>query len=371
MSPGPGPSAQAAAPETAFRAFLRGLREPSLTSLVIAFVLAAALLAVPTFAIDEAFMMSPPARIFAVESADSPVYMTATLLGLRRGLPAEPQIYLFGSSNERAAIDPAQLAEEIRAATGRSVRVVPLASRGQRPVEALAMLGDLSPDARGVVVAGLGVPSLMHSKKTLQSLVNAPRLALRLPVLEDEAARAGIPLPARCDNYFWDNRRFFLPRVPGALQRAIEGAPEYVPMPYLGRGPPARAALEGKFPHKWREFGGDAGLAATRDASVEVLDRLADAVAARPSMRLVFIEDTVHPWYRRYPKFVDAMETARAAFREVSARHHVPFLQLQDRVGVGEDDFADTVHLRSPDAVAHMTHGLAVEIAPLVREIAR
>ena len=359
----------AAVSESAFRAFVGGLREPSALALVIALVTAAALLLSVPLVVDEDFMMSPDGRVFATQSNDKSVPITATLLRFARALPPEPQVYLFGASTVRSSVDPEQLETELLAASGHAVRAVSMTSGGQRPMEALALIDALPAGARGVVVVGVGVPSLMYSEKYARSLVEAPRVAIRLPTLDAEAARLGVPTPSTCGNYFWDNRRYFLPRIPTAVSNALFGMKPLKPMNFLGRALPGAAQLENGFRMKWRGFDGPDGVDSTRAASLEILDRLASAVAARGGMRLVLLEDTIHPSYATRPRFVRAVESSREVYRDFAARRGVLFVGLQERARLGVEDFADTTHVRSRQGVARFTHELAIDLAPLVREI--
>lgn len=356
------------APTTGFAAFRRGVVEANALSLVLAVALGVLPFAVLTFAVDEAFVASPRGRIFATGPRDAGHQLTANLLSVRLDPPAEPQVYVFGASTVRNAVDVALLERELRDRTGGPVRVLGMASGLQRPLEALAMVEALPPEATGVVVVGVGAPSLSYDADHLRSLVAEPRTGLRYERIEAEARAADPPIaaPPRSRWYVWDNRRYFLPRLATATLHLVAGAPGWVPMPQHGKRVPTDATLDKLFGLAARRFEVDE---AARVESLRVLEELAAAFRARPRLRLVLLEDTIHPAHRSRPEYARAVDELRRIVGEFALARGVPFLRLQERAGIAADDFADVVHLRSPEAAARFTRELAAEVTPRLREL--
>jgi hypothetical protein len=358
-------TAAASVPESAFAAFRRGLVEANAVSLALALALGALPYVLLTFVVDEAFVASPRGRVLVTGPRDAGHQLTANLLSVRLDPPEEPQVYVFGASTVRNAVDVARLETELRAAAGRPVRVLGMASGLQRPLEALAMVEALPAEASGVVVVGVGAPSLSYDSGHLRSLVAEPRTGFRYERIEQEARAAGVATPPRSRWYVWDNRRYFLPRLTSALHHAVVGAPVWVPMPQHGRRPPSDETLQKLFGLAARRF--EVNEEARRE-SLDVLGKLADAFRVRPRLRLVLLEDTIHPAHRGRPEYARAVDGLRRIVAPFARERGIPFLQLQERAGITADDFADVVHLRSADAAARFTHELAAEVAPLLRE---
>lgn len=348
-------------------AFLAGLREPSALALSLTLALGLLPYVALTFVVDEEFLASPSGRVFATGIRDASTNLTIELLSARVAPAPHPQVYVFGASTTRNSVVMPALQSELAAALGAPVRVYGLASGLQRPVEALAMISALPPTARGVVVVGVGPPSLGYDSDHLRSLVTSPRAGVRLDVIEDDARALGIAVPPRSRNWFWDNRRYLLPRVPALLGNLVHGMPEWVAMPQHGRGPRDADVLDRLYRLVFARYRVDD---AARAESMRVLGRLADAVSARPRLRLVLLEDTLNPGYRARPEYVHAVETFHAAVGPFAEARRIPFLRLQERARIGAEDFADTQHVGSRAAADRFTHELAVELAPLLREVA-
>ncbi len=346
-------------------AFRRGLVAPGGLAISLAIALGLVPFGVLAATIDEEFVAGPSSRLLAIGETDTSLQATSDLVAAMTNDPARPRVWMFGPSSIRNSVDGPRLAAALSGASGGDGDVVANGtSGGQGIVEALGLIdAAVASGARGVVVLGIGPGNLSQEPdKIADRLRERPPFGVRSKAFDDFLAADGTPPAKPTGNYFFDNRRTYLPRVPYLLANLVTGPSPLIAMPT--RGKPVASEKE------WRERTGrgSARLGQFRkhgEANMVHLAAIADRIAAAPDLRLVLVQQPRNPRYIGGGDVDDVFEESLRMTREFAAARKIPFLEIDVKAALTADDFYDGTHLRTDEGINRYTDTLAAELVAL------
>lgn len=344
--------------ESAGAAFRRGLLAPGGLAISLALAVGLVPFGVLAATIDEEFVAGPSSRLLAIGATDTSLQATSDLVGAMTKDPARPRVWMFGPSSIRNSVDGPRLASALGGVVANGT------SGGQGIVEALGLIdAAVASGARGVVVLGIGPGNLSQEpEKIAERLRERPPFGIRSKAFDDFLAANGTAPATPTGNYFFDNRRTYLPRVPYLLANAVTGPSPLIAMPT--RGKPVASEKE------WRERTGrgSARLVQFRkngEANMVHLAAIADRIAAAPDLRLVLVQQPRNPRYIGGGDVDDVFEESLRMTREFAAARKIPFLEIDVKAALTADDFYDGTHLRTDEGINRYTDTLAAELVAL------
>jgi hypothetical protein len=362
---------------SALAAFRRALLSPSRAALGLTLGVTLATWVLLVFGLTPG-RMAEWAPYFAASRRDTCAFVTGRVEALRLApTAAHPSVVFIGASGLRDAITtPEALAAELadRVPDAPDVPNVPnvpnvhwLVTDGQNMLESLSLVEALPPDFEGVIVLGVNPFRLGHGLAPILNQVRFEyRLGFRSRILLEKSAAAGIPLVGDI-SYFWDNHRFFLPRLRYAYKNTKRGAPEEFPRP------PNREGGGHASPDAWQWFEEVTDGMSTRwfRQAPEGLLPMTEMFAALPNrerIEIVLLEGPVSQRAREryygaefYAKYFEHME-------RLAQDHGFEHWTLTKDAAITEGDFYDWGHLNNAEARERFTKVLADRLAPLLGE---
>lgn len=371
-SAGDGASAPASAREIA-REFWAGATKPSAPALAITLVLAASLCAGSVFLITPDFMVSRANRYFADGGMDDRIFMTATAFKLSRidRLPA-PAVFIFGTSSIREGItSEPNLADLIAARCGIRPIVHNLAIPGLTLWE-MASLADMLPKHfDGVVVFATCTTDFWMDAEKIQQLAESPTLGFITPALEREAAEAGAKVPPRTGIYAWDNRGFFLARIPSLFKNLLWEGPQKPAMHHFLTAPPidkktwnwtleeGRMRADANLPQAYLK---------SLDKSFAIYSRMCDSVAARGNVAVAFLASPINPEFIDQSFGQEHYQVLQRRIGDFARSKGAPFWDLNETARINDANvYNGPGHLRTADAEYRWTAAVADRVAELLK----
>jgi len=350
-----------------WREFRREATRPCLGGLLTALFVAASLFASCFVLVTPDLMATDKYRYFARSRSDEGNFITAKAQRLARWKPLEPAVFILGTSSDQEAITSYdQLAQFVAERCNITPVVHDLTMGGQSHWEMAALTDMLPSSFDGVVVLGLGVlpPRFLLPRERLESLLKAPRLGFVSETFDSEARLAGLRIPRRTGNYFWDNRRFFGLRIPHFFWHLVTG-----PVDYVGHG--EYYELHMKF------FGAASEIARMKvqltdydkkaPQGLAVFARIAEKIKNRGRVSVVIVQSPANPEFIARAWGNDFYKKHQQYMREYSAEHGMLYWDLGEAAGLKNEDFYDWVHIRELDARVRYTTLLGEELANLLR----
>ena len=301
------------------------------------------------------------APYLAEDPRDSYAFMTGRLARIDDVIvPTVPTVIVVGASGIRYGIgDFGALQDELdELVTG--ARVIDLTTDDQSVLETLSILALVPNRFDGIVVIGTN-PHRFSRPTALPDPQNGfvYRLGVRSPYLDrwlDETDEP--PRPTR--SYFWDNRRFLLPRLGPLIANAVAGAPiEFVP-PHEN---PRKVTTA-----RWDSFARTQKTIAKRFAAEGQgnLERIADAgqrFVERTSAALALLESPLAPRAASECYGATFMAKYDQQLTRFAQQRDWPYWKLGGAAQLAEPDFFDWMHLRNEGARARFRAQLAVRLA--------
>lgn len=345
------------------RAFARGLRQRSPLVLLAAVALCAlAVLGVQQFFFGRGITSVAQSRLLRHDHDDQ-LHVAYTVNQLKRDPPSGPTAYVFGGSGAMEAIvGDRSLAGQIERWSGEPVTVVGLASHAQSLAQDLVIVDNL-PAGEATLLVGLAPMRFNTASADDAGLLASRTLLLRSPRLRELAPG------------LYGRAASWTGGLPGAFDFISAYVRERVtsgPLPgrrltyrrhYFGPGSTAfsarlkRATLGSVWEYNRTHY------AANHEYNLRMLRELVDLARAR-GFEIAFFEQPLNTsvagdWAGVVPKY-------RAAVGRIATAYHVPYLRVEQRLQLGDEDFVDLYHLL-PEARARWQTQMAREVAGLLR----
>lgn len=354
----------------AWSAFLEGLTRPSKGALGISLSVCGLGFLTCAVAFTPAFVAGPYHRYLAWGLGDTQLEVTSRVLKVARSEYEDNAVFVLGSSGIREAISNS---EELRGLLeqrwGNAPSVYNLSSFDQTPLEMVALVEKLPQRFDGVVLLGInpcdvGAGPHQHHRGSLNEF--ELRFGFRSKIADGAARLAGRNLPPVTGNYFLDNYRFFLPRLPYLFRNILLGPPEEGHHPWSLLDAPIDEAGWDLQAERIRRLIAD--YQRHFDVTLGYYEDMARDLMRRGDVRVVLLESPI------CPRCIE--ETLGDAFWAEHARRMHAFAErvgirywnLNDRAGLVNDDFYDYVHLFNPDAQTRFTVVLSEALAELLQE---
>jgi len=350
--------------------FWRGLTTPSLTALLTALSVTAALVLSCFVFIRPCMMASGGHRYFALTEYDTYNSVTGRAISLSRARNCAPAVFFLGTSADEEALTSCdQLAQLVAEKIDITPVVHDLTMAGQTHWEMAALTDMLPEHFDGVVLLGLGVapPRFLLPGTELAQLVETPRLGFVSEAFDREISLAGLKVPERRGNYFWDNRKYFAMRIPSLFRNILTAPPVYEGHTEFYQIRARFFNLEEEIT-RTRKLLQDYGTAAPR--GLAVFERIAQSLKRRGRVAVVIMQSPANP------QFIDKT-WGRASYNAhkermhlFAAQHRIFYWDLTDSAALTADDFYDWTHIQSHEAKKRYMHALAQKLAELLGKTA-
>lgn len=332
-----------AAPRAA--SFRRGFRERSPLVLLAALALAAlVLVGVEAMVRSGGFTVVSEGRFLRL-AHDDYAHVTYTVAELRRQPPRGPTVYLFGGSAAMESfVDEASVAADLSRAAGEEVGFVSLAAHGQSFAQTLAIVDNL-PRGEALLLVGLAPMRFTVAPEADAGLLRGRTMPLSSPRLRAALRAQGVAGPA--------------------VTTLLPGAFDYLSTYLRSRPEEGTAWLEDLDyePHYWNGQAPRSTARKTREAADRIaLDR--GLYARNGAYNLAMLEEVLRlarergftvALFEQPLNFAVADDTWGGVLtdytpkvRALAARYGVPWLDVQDQVALGDEDFGDIYHLVLP-----------------------
>ncbi len=350
------------------REFYKGATRPSLPALLGIVLVMGTLLLLCLAALTPDFVGAHAPGYFMVSEKDDYAYISAETLAIRRSKPSGPSVVIVGASGVREACsDVGHIEDRLAETLGHPVNVFLLAAPNLTTWEQTWIAETLLGSFHGILVMDLSPRKMTHGTEFLAGLAKSPRLALPIKGLADELLLAGLEPSRNSGNFFLDNYRFFLARPSATLN--------------IARGPfKAKLHRSGD----WRVFNEKQWAAAIErlaaynrpyrqnsEANLEVIGRMLGRLKTNPDVQAVLIETAQNQRLRdaasEVPELRGWLEQYAADIGVLVREQGVPYWRLDEEAGLTPEDFVDTSHLQSAQAMRRYAEVLADRLAPLLK----
>lgn len=343
-----------------WQAFRDGLLVPSRVALLSALLVCAAGFAALALLVTPVRFVRQHAY-FADGTADTDVFLSAQTLELSRSRAAElgPSVVLIGGSSLMSSVSYQTLKERLASETTGARRCIPLWSLGQSVLDSLSVADAIPADLAGVAVFAV---SMLEMARGLiddpQRALTEDRVAFDSPTRDALLVAAGVEPEARTGNFFWDHRRFFLPRLRPLLANALVSGPvERRWDPWTGaQADDEKLQLVGR---RIRRATAE-GLGAHREECLAAYAASGRRLQAGGSLRVALLETPLAPVVVEEYIGADVLAEHRARMQAFAAQNGFEFWSLGDEAGLVSTDFKDHTHLSSGSARERFT-GLLLE----------
>jgi hypothetical protein len=345
-----------ASPVSLWQAFLGGLLRPSRLALSSSLLVCAAGFA------GLALLITPERFVrhhgyFAEATSDSDVFLSAQALELARSRPAElgPSVVLIGGSSLMAAVSYQDLVERL-ARDGR--RCIPLWSLGQSVLDSLTVADAVPPGLDGVAVFAVSMLEMARGViDDPERVLSEARLAFDSPTREGLLEAAGVEPERHTGVFFWDHRRFFLPRLRPLFWNALVSGPvERRWDPWTGAPTDdEKLRLVGRRVRRAT----DQGLMAHREECLAAYAAVGRRLREGGSLRVALLETPLSPTVVEEYLGAEVLAEHRERMRAFAAENGFEFWSLGDEAGLESGDFKDHTHLSSARARQRFTELLA------------
>lgn len=355
-APGPSGRAPAGGPR---RAFAEGLVRPSGPALALSLGLClAGFLACLLGVTPRSFVRLHP--FFASERRDSDVFLSARAIELESRETLERlTIVLLGGSSLMSVVDPAQLEGSVTSATGLDLHTVSLMNLGQSLLDTASLTDVLPERLEGILVVGTSLVEICRSVNLSPGPEDPPvgsRFAFDSPTLEGHARKLGIEPPSSTGNYFWDHRRFFLPRMGSFLRNVLWRGPLQMnehPWQTLDEAQPLQERREmGLRIQRLTELGYPAH-------SEDGLRLLGASLERVRGIEVLLLETPLAPMI--VDEFVgrEFLEEHRSRMRTFASERGFEYVSLDQEAQLEDPDFYDHTHVFREQAQQRFTVALA------------
>jgi hypothetical protein len=345
---------------SAWTVFLHAATQPSLGAVAGAAGITLLLFAACLAFITPRFMADRPGYV-AQGPTDDYAFVSAQALRTRAARHDSPAVALFGASALRESIShDNHIREAVGTRAGGRVAVHNLTTSAQTVWETAALTDYLGPQFEGVVVLGVSPYLLSAARGELAELVEQPRLALQAASFDDEARRAGLRVPRRTGNYFVDNDKFFLARIPKLALHLATGPVARAQARYLNKKPLTAAGWDDmaeKIKDKLDNYAENA------DGNLAVVGRTIERLRSRGRISVALVELPTSPRAMRTVVGEPLERQHRERVTAFARQHGVEYWSLDRAAGLADGDFFDWCHLSNVDAQRRFTDVLSAKIS--------
>jgi hypothetical protein len=345
---------------SAWTVFVQAATQPSLGAVAGAAGVTLLLFAACLVLITPRFMADRPGYV-AQGPTDDYAFVSAQAIRTRLATDDAPAVALFGASALRESIShDSQIRESVATRLGGRVAVHNLTTSAQTVWETAALTDYLAKPFEGVVVLGVSPYLLSAGRGELAELVEQPRLALHAASFDDEARRAGLRVPRSTGNYFVDNDKFFLARIPKLVLHFVTGPVARAHGRYLNKKPLTAAGWDDmaeKIKDKLDGYGDNV------EGNLAVMGRTIDRLRSRGRVSVALVELPTSP--RGMETIVGAPlgQQHRERVTAFARQHGVEYWSLDRAADLADRDFFDWCHLSSVDAQRRFTDVLSAKIS--------
>lgn len=342
-----------------------GLRQPSWTALGLALACCAlALLGLERW-ITVDLLVSDARGYLASGDEDTHLWVSSRLYALRREPQDSPLVAVIGSSGiVEALTEEAELQQLLCEEVGGPVRAADLSCFDQSILDTPLLMDRLPERFDGVVVVGVS-PRLIGRGWAFERPFGE-RLAVRSPAVEELARGLGLVVEQETGNFFWDNRRFFLPRIPSMMANALRGPQRWRRHSYRESG--VRMSEEVLQTQCHRVRYAMKGYAKNRAQALELLGAVARDLKQRGHVHVVLLETPVRPSVIPVVYGDEVYREHQQSMQRFAAENGLEYWDLSQEAGLGDADFYDYTHLCVEDAQRRFTSALARRAARLTAE---
>ena len=334
-----------------WRAFTGGLLRPSGLALAVALV-------VPVLGFGAASFLITPQRLahapnyFAKASDDTDLFASATIAKCHLN-PGETAVYLFGASSIMSALTSsdefrAQLVEN----SPLDIKVCDLRTDGQNVGQTVALAETLPSELAGIAVIEV-------NPRSLAGKVSVPPFRVARMSNAD-------PLPGE---FFWTNRRFFLPRLLPSIGRVLAEEPvEQAEPAWLSKTEPIEEAA-GLELEQWL---GETVNRRYRHQALRTLgeySRIVSDLRKRGLWQIVFLEAPSRERTRSVVIGEPIWSQHVERMKSFAEERGVLYWDLCEEAELEDTDFFDYTHLYRRPARERFTSALAGRVAALLVEL--
>ncbi len=293
----------------------------------------------------------------AMGKYDDYVFLTNSLLMLSEQNNLDDTVLLLGTSSARIAIpNDAYLTEQVASRTVNSAQAFNLSSASQTLWESLE-IADILPDRmNGVVFIGLSPRRLATPPERLEELIVSPRLGYISERMDEEARELGFCPPRRTGVYFWDNRRFFLPRIEFVIRNLARSYRWQWGEALLDRAKIAPAVWDEQvqtglddwplYDQHW-------------EANHEVIREIVACFQSKGDVTIVLMESPLNPNYRDEAYPPDRYSEYQARLESLAAELGIVYWDINEAAGLTADVFFDRCHLDNLPAQQRVAQTMA------------
>ncbi len=323
---------------------LRGMTAPSVLAASVALATIALLFAAYCLIFGAWFVASPLSRYLMTDDLDT--YTNVTHKVLSRQAEPGPNVVVLGTSvTVRCVASEQALSDRLAAETGQQLRTDDLASDAQTSWEMLALVDRLPPKQGGVLVIGLS-PGLLEFGtgegrwKSVQGLIDAPKLGFTSPAMDAAVREAGLKVPHRWGIHAVDNAEFFLSRRKDIVKNLLRGGKTY--------GEPLNAYWYKNVnrPEFWKteiaELPANAALY-TQNAPTNfaVLEKVVARARESGASGVVVLESPLNPGWFAVPEAREFVSRYRGDLAAFAGRVSATLVRATDEAGLNPPDFVD------------------------------
>ncbi len=346
------------------RAFMDGLKRPSITGTLGAFIVAACQLLVACVVVTPLNLARIPSGYALDNELDVFTQATFDIHKMRASDPRDTGVLLVGSSTLREAVfDDNAIQDALSNSMNADVSFYRITSGWQSLWETVAIVDYLPNGFRGVIIVGVDPGRMGLARDALARRIKTPLLAIDSPNYRDEIHTAGLKPPRRTGIFLLDHARFISARKTIPL-RLIGGPIE----PEMHFSHLSESWSDDKWeqvervdlPQWIQEYESHGAL------NLQLLDRLHKRIRQAGS-RLVLLETPLHPRVRRAcgAKYQNYCEWVQ----RFAEQQDVPYWSLDQEAQLEAEDFSDFIHLRTHTSQLRYQTVIMNKIEPVLRHI--
>lgn len=333
----------------------KSLVTPSIVSIAVATFLCIAVVLTVFFGLSPAFMMSPAHAYLATDSFDDHVFVYSRAEQLAHSNAKTKKLILFGASSLRASLNEDAFKLFITREIDTPVEIYNFSASAQTLWESISLADKLPDGSEGVVVLSLGPGRFSYNKSVLSTLLTQSNLAFTGASFDEELSRAGLKVPTRSGNYFWDNRIFFLSRYYAFISNIIIGPPVQG-HGYVGRAPISADRLSRNVRNRERHL---SRLQDNLEVHLGVLSRFVNLIKSRTSMSIIFLEEPVNPRFDSALLSSTISQKYLSAIKGLAQANGAVYENINEKSELEPADFYDVMHMRDEKKIDLYSENLA------------
>lgn len=358
------PATPLRAPDGFWSGLGEGLRRPSWTAIGLALGCCALALVGLERWMNVDLLVSDARGYLAIDDEDTHVWASGRLYELLREPQDTPLVAVIGSSGiVEAMTEEEELEGFLRELVGDRVRAADLSCFDQSILEAPLLMDRLPERFDGVVVVGVSPRLIGRGWRWERPF--GDRLAVRSAAVEELARGLGLVVEEQTGDFFWDNRRFFLPRIPSLLANALRGPRHWRRHLYRDSGRMGEDILEKQY---YRVRLAMEHYLENRPAALELLGTVGRSLQERGRVRVVLLETPVRPSAIPVVYGDELYREHGECMQRFAAENGFEYWNLSQEAALGENDYYDYTHLCDEDAQRRFTKVLARRAAEILTE---